>query len=107
MSVEEFLRARREYLRAKAAYEAVEGRVSEKLRRLRELAEAEAITVDDWAKETGEIEVSSGLELARLRLREAEDGLMEAAIRLMESLLAADGGDIRRRVVEALMKLEV
>lgn len=114
--VKAFLRAKRNYLEAKAAFESVRERASNVNRRLDDLLEAGLITVDEWAERTTDVEFQLGWDEAFQRLVEAEEALVEAGKRLLEKRLAAEEAErikavweckfasIREKVVDVLLK---
>ena len=114
--VEEFAKAKEEYLEAKAAYEAVREKASRANRRLDSLLESGVITVDEWAEKTTDVEFQLGWDEAFQRLVEAEKRLVEAGRRLIERRLTAEEAEkvkavwdckfasIREKVVDLLLK---
>jgi hypothetical protein len=114
--VEEFLKAKTDYVSAKAAYEAVKERASKANKRLDELLEGGVITVDEWAEKTTDIEFDMGLDEAMQRLIKAEDKLIDAGRRLLETRITGEEAEkirevwdcrfvtIREKVVDVLLR---
>jgi hypothetical protein len=114
--VEEFLKAKVEYASAKAAYEAIKEKVSKANERFDELLEDGAITVDEWAEKTTDIEFDLGLDTALQRLIKAEDKLIDVGRRLMEKRVTDEEAEkikevwdcrlisIRDKVVDVLLR---
>jgi len=113
---EEFLEAKKRYLAARLSYETVKERASKANRHLDELLETGAITVDEWAERTTDVDFALGLDEALQRLIEAEDKLVDAGKRLMEARITSEEAEkirevwdckfapIRERVVDALLR---
>ena len=114
--VEEFLKAKTDYVSAKAAYEAVKERASKANKRLDELLEGGVMTVDEWAEKTTDIEFDMGLDEAMERLIRAEDKLIDAGRRLLETRITGEEAEkirevwdcrfvtIREKVVDVLLR---
>jgi len=114
--VEEFLKAKKDYVSAKAAYEAVKERASRANRRLDELLEKGVITVDELAEKTTDIEFDMGLYEAMRKLVKAEDKLIDAGRRLLEARITGEEAErirevwdcrfaaIREKVVDVLLR---
>jgi DNA polymerase III delta prime subunit len=114
--VEEFLRAKMEYISAKAAYEAIRERASKMNGLLDELLEEGAMTVDEWAEKTVDIDFNLGLSAALQRLIRAEDKLIDAGRRLLETRITSEEAEkirevwdckfatIREKVVNVLLR---
>jgi len=93
--VEEFLKAKTDYVSAKAAYEAVKETASKANKRLDELLENGVITVDEWAEKTTDIESDMGLDATLQRLIEAEDKLIDAGRRLETRISREEAENIK------------
>jgi hypothetical protein len=114
--VEEFLKAKTDYVSAKAAYEAVKERASKANKRLDELLEGGVITVDEWAEKTTDIEFDMGLDEAMRKLIKAEDKLIDAGRRLLETRITGEEAEkirevwncrfvtVREKVVDVLLR---
>jgi ribosomal protein S13 len=100
MEVEEFLKAKMQYVSAKAAYEAIKERVLKENERLNELLESGVIKVDEWAEKTMEVEFNLGLDAALRSLIEAEDKLIDTGRRLMEMRITSEEAEKIRQVWE-------
>jgi hypothetical protein len=114
--VEEFLKAKTDYVSAKAAYEAVKERASKANKRLDELLEGGVITVDEWAEKTTDIEFDMGPDEAMRKLIKAEDKLIDAGRRLLETRITGEEAEkirevwncrfvtVREKVVDVLLR---
>jgi hypothetical protein len=83
---------------------------------LDELMENGVITVDEWAEKTTDIEFDMGLDEALQRLIKAEDKLIDAGRRLLETRITGEEAEkigevwdcrfvtIREKVVDVLLR---